>query len=372
MQLLELSQSQTLPSPLNLSSRPPHSITPQTEKLTMLRQIKPRTARSKRALEKRAPKAVENPKKALFLRGTTCSQLTQDALGDLYSMRQTLAKRFQKKNPIHPFEDASSLAFFSEKNDCSLILFGSSNKKRPHTITFARTFDYKMLDMLEFNLDPSTFRTISQFKTAKIPVGTRPLMVFAGTAFESPVPNEFTMAKSMLIDFFKGETSDKVDIEGLRSVVVVSADEPTSTNTSSDDISSKPVLHLRVYLIRTKRSGQKLPRVEVEEHGPRMDFRLGRMQEPDADMLKEALRKAKTNEERTKKNITTDVIGDKIGRIHMGKLDLTQLQTRKMKGLKRDRDPHLLDDDDDVVMEVDEDEEERRRPKQKKKRTLDI
>lgn len=288
-------------------------------------------------------------------------------------MRQTLAKRFHKKNPIHPFDDASSLTFFSEKNDCSLILFGSSSKKRPHTITFARTFDYKMLDMLEFNLDASTFRSISQFKTStKIPIGVRPLLVFAGTAFESPVPNEFTMAKSMLIDFFKGETSDKIDVEGLRSVVVVSADEPTSTSTNPDDPGSKPVLHLRVYLIRTKRSGQKLPRVEVEEHGPRMDFRLGRMQEPDADMLKEALRKAKTNEERTKKNVSTDVIGDKIGRIHMGKLDLSQLQTRKMKGLKRDRDPHLLDDDEDDVMEVDNDEEETRRPKQKKKRALDI
>lgn len=101
---------------------------------------------------------------------------------DLYSLRQTHAKRFHKKNPVHPFEDASSLTFFSEKNDTSLILFGSSSKKRPHTITFARTFDYKMLDMLEFYLDPETFRSIAQFKTKKVPVGTKPLMVFAGTA----------------------------------------------------------------------------------------------------------------------------------------------------------------------------------------------
>ena len=154
------------------------------------------------------------------------------------------------------------------------------------------------------------------------------------------------MAKSMLIDFFRGETSDKIDVEGLQYCVVVSADEPTE-NGDPNDPASKPVLHLRVYLIRTKRSGQRLPRVELEEHGPRMDFRLGRMQEPDEAMLKEAMRKAKTTEERTKKNISTDIMGDKIGRIHTGKLDLSQLQTRKMKGLKRERDPHLLDDDDD-------------------------
>jgi len=318
----------------------------------MLRQIKPRNARSKRALEKKAPKAVENPKTALILRGTSCSQITQDALGDLFALRQVHAKRFIKKNPIHPFEDASSLAFFSEKNDSTLLLFGSSSKKRPNTITFARTFDYKILDMLEFYLDGETFRSISQFKTEKVPVGTRPLMVFAGTAFESPVPNAFTMAKSMLIDFFRGEISDKIDVEGLRYCVVVTADEPTSSETATDDPASKPVLRLRLYTIRTKRSGQKLPRVELEEHGPRMDFRLGRVQEPDAAMLKEAMRKAKTNEERTKKNISTDIMGDKLGRIHTGKLDLSELQTRKMKGLKRGRDQHdEVDEEATVVAE---------------------
>jgi hypothetical protein len=51
-----------------------------------------------------------------------------------------------------------------------------------------RTFDYKILDMLEFYLDAETFRRISQFKTEKVPVGTRPLMVFAGTALYEPTP----------------------------------------------------------------------------------------------------------------------------------------------------------------------------------------
>ncbi|KAL2139753.1 hypothetical protein VTI28DRAFT_4736 [Corynascus sepedonium] len=331
----------------------------------MLRQIKPRNARSKRALEKRAPKIVENPKSALFLRGTSCSQITQDALGDLYALRKDNAKRFQKKNPIHPFEDSSSLAFFSDKNDCSLLLFGSSSKKRPHTITFTRTFDYKILDMLEFYLDGESFRSLSQFKTEKVPVGMRPLMVFAGTAFESPVPNAFTMAKSMLIDFFRGETSDKIDVEGLRYCVVVTADEPTSSSTesSSSDPSSAPVLRLRVYTIRTKRSGQRLPRVELEEHGPRMDFRLGRMQEPDEALLKEAMRRPKAGEERTKKNISTDLMGDKIGRIHTGKLDLSELQTRKMKGLKRSRDQHDVEEDDEEETVVAAEEQPKRKRK---------
>ena len=75
----------------------------------------------------------------------------------------------------------------------------------------------------------------------------RPMVVFSGTAFESPVNNEYTMFKSMITDMFKGEVSDKIDVEGLQYVVSVAADEP-----AGDEV--------------------KLPRVEVEEMGPRMDL----------------------------------------------------------------------------------------------------
>ena len=106
-------------------------LNPLRRHLTCSRQ--PRNARSKRALEKKAPKAQENPKTALFLRGTTCSQIVQDAMSDLYSMRVPLAKKFTKKNAIHPFEDASSLEFFAEKNDTvnpSWFSFSPSFTKR--------------------------------------------------------------------------------------------------------------------------------------------------------------------------------------------------------------------------------------------------
>ncbi|KAI0394723.1 ribosome biogenesis protein RPF2 [Xylariaceae sp. FL0594] len=307
----------------------------------MLREIKPKNARSKRALDKKAPKIIENPKSTLFLRGTTCSQITQDALADLHSLRQPFAKKFTKKNDIHPFEDPSSLVFFSEKNDTSLLVFGSSSKKRPHTLTFARTFAAnQILDMLELHIIPETFRTLAQFKSRKAAMGLRPMMLFSGTAWDSPVANEYTILKSILIDMFKGDcTADKIDVEGLQYVVSVMADEP-----AGDDV--KPTVHLRVYLLNTKRSGQRLPRVELEEMGPRMDLRIGRSQQPDEAAWKEAMKKAKVGEEKTKKNIATDIMGDKIGRIHVGKVDLSDLQTRKMKGLKRNRE---IDGDGETV-----------------------
>ncbi|PKS10531.1 hypothetical protein jhhlp_002284, partial [Lomentospora prolificans] len=319
----------------------------------MLRTVKPRNARSKRALEKREPKAIENPKTALFLRGTSCSQVVQDAMTDLHSMRAPLAKKFTKKNEIHPFDDASSLEFFSEKNDASLFVFGSTSKKRPHALTLVRMFGHKVLDMLELYLDPESFRRIAQFKGRKCAFGLKPMLVFAGSVFESPIENEYTLAKSMLTDFFAArEATEKIDVEGLQYIVSITAEDPV-------DDEAKPKIHMRVYLIQTKRSGQRLPRVEVEEMGPRMDFRVGRFREPDESMLKEALKKAKTTEEKTKKNISTDIIGDKIGRIHIGKQDLSKLQTKKAKGLKRGR--NEVSDGVDDAMAVGEDELKRQR-----------
>ncbi|CAK7243141.1 MAG: rRNA-binding ribosome biosynthesis protein rpf2 [Sporothrix thermara] len=329
----------------------------------MLRQITPRNARSKRALEKRAPKNEENPKTCLFLRGTSASQIVQDCLTDLHAMRAPLAKKFTKKNDVHPFEDPASLEFFSRKNDASLLLFGSSSKKRKHCLTLCRTFDYQMLDMLEFYVDETSFTRIGQFagedgKKRSFPVGARPMLLFAGTPFyeggdgiegrrdglggvaphnpataTTDAGRKYAMAKSLLTDFFRGDSSpDKIDVEGLSHIIVATAPEGAD---AGDDATALPLLHLRVYALRTKRSGQRLPRIELEEIGPRLDMRLGRFKEPDTELQKQAMRKPKSTESRTKKNIETDGMGDKVGRVHPGKQDMGELQTRKMKGLKR-------------------------------------
>ena len=286
-------------------------------------------------------------------------------MADLNSLKRPLATKFTKPNPIHPFEDASSLEFFAEKNDTSLLVFGCHSKKRPHCLTFIRTFNYKALDMLELYLDPGSFQALQQFKTKKFAVGLKPLVLFAGTPFESPTPNAYTLAKSLFLDFFRGQDMPTIDVEGLQYVISIMAGEEGEGERG-------PKMHLRVYMIRTKKSGQKLPRVEVEETGPRMDFRVGRMKEAEPAMMKEALKKPKGLEVRyarfypaisrrrlipslscqakSKKNIETDVVGDKMGRIHLGRQDLGKLQTRKMKGLKRARDLQDKPKDGDVPM----------------------
>jgi len=51
--------------------------------LTSLARRKPKNARTKRLLEKRAPKLIENPKQAVLVRASTASAQTQAILADL-------------------------------------------------------------------------------------------------------------------------------------------------------------------------------------------------------------------------------------------------------------------------------------------------
>ncbi|QDS68334.1 hypothetical protein FKW77_010700 [Venturia effusa] len=325
----------------------------------MLKAAAPKTARTKREVDKKAPQLVENPKTTLILRGEKCSQVVQLALVDLNSLKRPLSIKFTKKNAIHPFEDPSSLEFFSEKNDASLLIYGLTSKKRPHALTFARTYQYKILDMLELYLDPETFRTLSQFKNAKCAVGLKPMLSFSGSLFDSPVPNAYTLAKSLFTDLFRGADVTEIDVEGLQYMIHISCGEEVEGQPA-------PQIHLRNYRIVTKKSGQKLPRVEVEEIGPRMDFRVGRIQAADEQIMREALKKPKQLEPKTKKNIGMDSLGDKIGKIHVGRQDLSSLQTRKMKGLKRtreDRDDDIGDIETEDMMVDDEDKLDVKRPR---------
>ena len=77
-------------------------------------------------------------------------------------MKKPDATNFSKKNVIHPFDDASSLEFFAEKQDASLFVVGSHSKKRQNYLTFARMFDHKLLDMVEVGV--TNYQSCKEFK----------------------------------------------------------------------------------------------------------------------------------------------------------------------------------------------------------------
>ncbi|KCV72816.1 hypothetical protein H696_00394 [Fonticula alba] len=272
---------------------------------------KAKTAKGKRVLDAKAPLIVENPKSAIFLRGIQTNEVSLGALRDLYSLKKPNAVLFSRKNQISPFEDASSLEFFSDKNDTSLFCLASSNKKRPSNLVFGRFFNHRLMDMIEVGI--TNFKSIQEFKSSTIGVGGKHMFLFNGQVFD--VNPQMRLFKEIILDFFRGEAIDQVDLRALTT-------------------SSRNKIFFRVYTAQLKKSGQRLPRVELEEMGPSMDLVLRRHKEASAEVRKAALKVNRTLQPKKEKNVTKDDIGS-YGRIHMERQDLSQLQTRKMKALKK-------------------------------------
>lgn len=316
----------------------------------MIRTVKPKNARSKRAMAQKDSKIVENTKTALFVPGKSSNKVLHDITVDLGALKKPDIKRFTKKNDILPFEDSSKLEFFSEKNDCSLIVLSSHNKKRPNTLVFTRTFNFKVYDMLELSV-LENFKLLTDFRQQTFQVGLKPMFVFNGNIFDiHPV---FKQVRSLFLDFFRGDVTTLQDVAGLQQVISISAGEVDDHVETS--ISKLPLVYFRVYKLKTYRSSDgKLPRVELAECGPRVNFKIGRSQQPSPEMEKEAHMVPKQLQPKQKKNVDTDFVGDKVAQIHMGKQDLSKLQTRKMKGLKAKYDQPAEDDEEGASEAEDE------------------
>ncbi|KAF5345863.1 hypothetical protein D9756_011199 [Leucocoprinus leucothites] len=336
----------------------------------MLRTVKPRNARSKRAMDARQPKEVEDPRTCVFVKGTHPGELVTNAMKELMALKRPDAIAFNKKNDIHPFDASSdsqaSLEFWSNKNDASLFVVGQSTKKRPNGLTFVRMFDGRVLDMIEVVVDK--FISMTEFKTPKSTPGNKPLLHFASDLFETHP--RFSQLKSMLISFFNGETIESICLPGIEHVISISLSPtpPTLTTTTStdlpttqttpEDLTSLPKIHIRSYTIKLKASGTRIPKVELTPMGPFFDFSLRRHTPPDPELLKQSLKRPKLKKQdvekglgKKRKNMEVDEMGNLRGRVHVAKQDLSRLQTRKMKGLKA----HF---DDEDAMEEDEGEED--------------
>uniref|UniRef100_A0AAQ4RU02 Ribosome production factor 2 homolog n=1 Tax=Gasterosteus aculeatus aculeatus TaxID=481459 RepID=A0AAQ4RU02_GASAC len=281
--------------------------------------VKPKTKRAKRFLEGRAPKLTEDVKTAMIMKGGNSSLTVTQALKDIYALKKPNAVLFKKKNITRPFEDSTSLEFFSKKSDCSLFLFGSHSKKRPNNLIFGRLFDFHVLDMIELGIEK--YISLSDIKSSKCPEGTKPMLVFAGDAFDTD--NEYRRLKSLFIDFFRGPAVSAVRLAGLEHVLHFTALEGK--------------IYMRSYRSLLKKSGCRTPRIELEEIGPSFDLVLRRTHLASDDLFKFSHRRPKALKVKKKKNISRDAFGTKFGRVHMQKQDLSKLQTRKMKGLRKRR-----------------------------------
>ncbi|XP_032516732.2 ribosome production factor 2 homolog [Danaus plexippus] len=279
---------------------------------------KPTTRKGKKVLLSKEPKAIEGPKQCIFLQARNPSEQARNVLKDMYNLKKPDAAYLSRKNDFVPFEDASVVEKLCYKKEAALFGISSHSKKRPHNIILGRTFNYNILDMIELGADK--FKAMSEFHNMKVLAGTKPCLLFNGPAWD--LNQDLKRLKSLFTDFFYREKVETIRLQGLEHVL---------SFTSTQD----GTIYVRSYRILLKKSGQRTPRIELEEIGPSIDFKLRRTKLASDDLYKEACKVPRELKPLPKKNISTDAFGTKMGRVHMGRQDINRLQTRKMKGLKK-------------------------------------
>ncbi|VDP11020.1 unnamed protein product [Soboliphyme baturini] len=265
---------------------------------------KPTTKRGKRYLENRAPKLIENDKTCLFIRGNRVSQAGVDLLKDL-------------------------------KYDAALFVFTSHSKKRPNNIIMGkfcfyhicvtrsavgRLFSHHILDMFEFGIED--FASIASFKNCLIPVGFKPCLSFMGLEFQQdPV---YQRLKNLLTGryLFRGPSVKTVRLQGIEYLLSFSV------------VDGK--VKVRSYRILLKKSDSRVPHVELQSAGPSCDLTLRRNRTASNDLYKSACKTPRAVKVRKTKNLTMDVFGTRLGRIHV-KQNLDEIRYTRIKGLKRKR-----------------------------------
>jgi len=279
---------------------------------------------------------IETVKSAMFLKYTKTNNTISDVLRDLYLINKPHVFNYSKRNPILPFEDATSLEFLSSKCDCSLFAFASHSKKRPNNLTLGRMYDNHVLDMVEFGVEK--FKKMADFLNANegttsrggSALGSKPCFVFQGQEFEQN--EDFKRIGNLLLDFFRGIRVESINLAGLDHVIVCS--------------SVKDKIYFRRYGILLKKSGTRIPRVELSEIGPSLDFTIRRTRFASPDLLKEASWIPKVVKDKKVKNKSRDSLGRTMIKIHMGTQNLNSMDVKRPKALRGKRREREGDQDD--------------------------
>ncbi|KAI3917787.1 hypothetical protein MKW98_015646, partial [Papaver atlanticum] len=237
--------------------------------------IIPKSDRAKRAIEKRAPKLIENGKKTLILKGTKTSNMLNNVMTGLYHLKRGSAIRYTRKNDnIIPFENGgeTSLEFYSLKTDCILFV------KRLNNLVLGRTYDHHIYDLVEVGVE--NFKSMKDFsydKKLAPQVGIKPLFDFIGEGFESV--EELKHLKEVLLELLRGEVVENLNLSCVDRVYVC-------TTTSSK------IVFFTHCALRLKRLGTVFPRMELVEVGPSMNLVVRRHRLPDQGLTKQAMRKS--------------------------------------------------------------------------------
>ena len=286
-----------------------------------------KTNKGKRAIEKNAPRRKEVAAKTLMLlHGAVTSEVLKSLINDLSQMKYGENHKMNRKNPgIRPFEGGGevSLEFFAEKSHSATFAFANhQKKKRPHAITFGRFYNHKIYDCVEMMVNGETFVPIIKFgnAAASTTIGSKPCMMFLGDKFETDA--NLRQLKNVFADVFRGRVVSRINLKGIDRAIVITALEDGKT------------ILFRQFAIKYKKSGTRLPKVHLEEMGPRFDATLGRVKLPPPDVEREAMRVDKTLVKEEKTNAMSQGISDKVGKIYVHKQTEGLDEINRRKSLK--------------------------------------
>jgi len=96
------------------------------------------------------------------------------------------------------------------------------------------------------------------------------------------------------------------------------------------------VIYIRSYRILLQKSGTRLPKVELEEVGPRLDLALDRYRFASDALWKQATRTPAQLKSKKLKNVSKDVFGSTIGQLHVEHQELGQFTAgKRVKALRK-------------------------------------
>lgn len=198
-------------------------------------------------------------------------------------MQRTLKREhstyFSRRHDTHPFETTQELEKYCRGADCSLFLFGSNSKKRPHNIVLGRLYEHQVLDMVEFGLtaDEEEVCDIS----SEVPSNCRPFVIFQGDKWETD--ETYGKLRNLLQDFFVENVKvDELEVNNAIRLVI-------SFSAVGDRI------YLRTYEVSI--TGDNILEqdgdINIGEVAPKVDMVLRRSKFADHDTWKEALKQPK-------------------------------------------------------------------------------
>jgi len=115
------------------------------------------------------------------------------------------------------------------------------------------------------------------------------------------------------------------DAEGRQVIIFVEERAFFFVFSAVEDKEGNSKVVFRHYRTEFKKTGTKLPHVSMNEAGPRFTLAVDRVRVPMPERWKMALKTPKELKPKKQKNVTTNMLGQRVGRVHVGRQEIDKM-----------------------------------------------